>query len=47
MADIVLTCPQCGNRITISEFASPEFLKCSKCGTKVPVPERAADQPDH
>jgi len=40
MADITIVCPGCGNRITVSEFVSAEFLSCAKCLAKVPVPVR-------
>lgn len=40
MADVIVKCPGCGNEITISEYASPEFLTCSKCKSKVTVPPR-------
>ena len=40
MADITIVCPGCGNRITVSEFVSAEFLSCAMCQAKVPVPAR-------
>ena len=40
MADITIVCPGCGNRITVSEFVSAEFLVCIVCHAKVPVPKR-------
>lgn len=41
MADITLTCAQCGNSITISEFVAAETLTCMRCKAQVPVPARS------
>lgn len=38
MADIIITCPSCGNQIAVSEFVSAESLTCMKCKTSVPIP---------
>jgi hypothetical protein len=32
MADIILACPHCGNRVTVSEFADPAQMTCRQCG---------------
>jgi DNA-directed RNA polymerase subunit RPC12/RpoP len=44
MADITLTCSQCGNQITISEHDTAETVKCMKCANRVPVPKREPAQ---
>lgn len=38
MADITITCGNCGNRITVSEYVDAEFLTCRNCKQKVTVP---------
>lgn len=40
MADIIITCSQCGNSITVSEFVTAESLTCAKCKSKVLIPPR-------
>lgn len=45
MADITITCPGCGNRVTISEFVSAPSLACARCGGSIPVPRREAPPP--
>jgi hypothetical protein len=40
MADITLTCGQCGNLITVSEYVEADTLVCAKCQQTVPVPRR-------
>lgn len=45
MADITISCPGCGNQITVSEFVSAEFLVCAKCKARVPVPARTVTAP--
>lgn len=40
MADITLTCGQCGNLITVSEYIEADTLVCAKCQQTVPVPQR-------
>ena len=39
MADKTITCQNCGNFITVSEFASAKSLTCVKCKTEVPIAE--------
>jgi len=43
MADITVTCLECGNAITISEFVTAEMITCMKCKSQVPVPVRSPD----
>ena len=43
MADIIVTCKQCGNNITISEFVTAEMITCMKCKEQVPIPARQTD----
>jgi hypothetical protein len=43
MADIILTCKNCGNTITVSEFVSAEFITCRKCNEQVPVPVKTPE----
>lgn len=43
MADIIVTCVQCGNNITISEFVTSETITCMKCKGQVPVPSHQGD----
>lgn len=43
MADIIVTCAQCGNNITISEFVTAEVITCMKCKGQVPIPVRQPD----
>lgn len=43
MADIVLTCEQCGNHITVSEYVDADSLVCAKCQHVVPVPPRTPE----
>jgi hypothetical protein len=38
VADIIITCNQCGNTITVSEFVTAESLTCIKCKAKVLIP---------
>ena len=45
MADIVIECSNCGNKIKISEYASPETLTCVRCNARIAVPERSPDKP--
>jgi hypothetical protein len=45
VADIEVTCVQCGNRIVVSEYVAPDALKCAKCGAAVKPPERAPAEP--
>lgn len=40
MADIVVTCGQCGNNIPISEHVTAEVITCMKCKAQVPIPAR-------
>lgn len=40
MADLIITCPTCGNTIPVSEFVDADRLFCMKCKTKIQVPER-------
>lgn len=40
MADVTITCGQCGNSITVSEFVTAESLTCVKCKSKVLIPPR-------
>ncbi len=43
MADIIITCPTCGNTIPVSEFVDADRLICMKCKAKVAVPERITE----
>lgn len=43
MSDIIVTCEQCGNNITISEFVTAETITCMKCKGQVPIPVRQPD----
>lgn len=43
MSDIIVTCEQCGNNITISEFVTAETITCMKCKGQVPIPARQPD----
>jgi len=43
MADIIITCPTCGNTIPVSEFVDADRLFCMKCKTKIQVPERITE----
>lgn len=43
MSDIIVTCTQCGNNITVSEHVSAEFIPCMKCKNQVPIPARLPD----
>jgi uncharacterized membrane protein YidH (DUF202 family) len=45
MADISISCPSCGNQITVSEFVDADSLVCVKCKAKVPVPKRQPPPP--
>ncbi len=45
MADITITCQNCGNVITVSEYVSADFLVCMKCQTKVAIPSREVIAP--
>lgn len=40
MADIILTCPKCQSKTTISEYTSEKIVTCASCGQELPVPER-------
>jgi hypothetical protein len=40
MADILLTCPNCGKQTSISEYVSEASITCQACGKSIPVPER-------
>lgn len=42
MADIIITCQNCGNTIPVSEYVDANLLTCMKCKARVPVPERTA-----
>lgn len=44
MADVTITCGQCGNSITVSEFVTAESLTCVKCKSKVLIPPRRDTQ---
>ena len=39
MADINITCPACGNILTVSEFVTPSSITCHKCGTHLQKPD--------
>jgi len=43
MSDIIVTCAQCGNNITVSEFVTAKVITCMKCKWQVPIPERQPD----
>ena len=43
MADIIITCQNCGNAIPVSEFVDVNLLVCMKCKSKVTVPDREAE----
>jgi hypothetical protein len=43
MSDIIVTCAQCGNNITVSEYVTAEMITCMKCKTQVPIPTRTPD----
>lgn len=43
MADLIITCPTCGNTIPVSEFVDADRLFCMKCKTKIQVPERITE----
>jgi hypothetical protein len=43
MSDIIVTCAQCGNNITISEYVTAEVITCMKCKAQVPIPVRTPD----
>ncbi|MEI6166159.1 MAG: hypothetical protein WCS52_03110 [bacterium] len=43
MSDIIVTCAQCGNNITISEYVTAEVITCIKCKAQVPIPVRTPD----
>lgn len=45
MADIILTCGQCGNQISVSEYIAAETIVCAKCKASVPVPRREPEAP--
>ena len=45
MADIIITCAACGNRITVSEFVSAESLVCMNCKANVPVTPQTVPAP--
>lgn len=40
MADIMLTCPKCQNKTTVSEYISEQKVPCASCGQEIAVPER-------
>ena len=40
MADIVLTCPECGRENKVSEYASPETRVCASCRHALQIPEQ-------
>ncbi|MBU4199899.1 MAG: hypothetical protein KKG09_04915 [Verrucomicrobia bacterium] len=40
MADILLTCPDCGKQTPISEYAAENTVACHDCGKSLPIPER-------
>ncbi len=43
MADITITCGNCGNRITVSEYVEADTLTCMKCRQAVPIPKRTPE----
>lgn len=43
MADIIITCQNCGNQIPVSEFVDANLLTCMKCKARVTVPPRNAE----
>lgn len=45
MADVKLTCAQCGREVTVSEYADPASLVCSGCRTPLTLPEREKEAP--
>lgn len=45
MADIVIVCPGCGNRVTVSEYVAAAALTCAKCSASIPVPVREPQSP--
>ncbi|MEI6563158.1 MAG: hypothetical protein WCO42_02485 [bacterium] len=45
MADIILSCPQCGNAVTVSEFVSAESITCLKCKAQIQIPARQPTDP--
>jgi hypothetical protein len=45
MADIIITCAACGNRVTVSEFVSAESLVCMNCKANIPVSTRMPHAP--
>lgn len=48
MADIIITCQNCGNAIPVSEFVDGSLLVCMKCKAKVTVPDHeVAPVPHH
>lgn len=40
MADMILTCPKCETKVTVSEFIKEESVPCRTCGEAVPLPSR-------
>lgn len=45
MADITVTCSQCGNNITVSEYVEADFLTCLRCRQKVSLPKDRVEAP--
>lgn len=39
MADIILTCPKCQSKTTVSEYISEKVVTCFSCGQELAVPE--------
>lgn len=42
MADLLLTCPNCGKQMPVSEFVSETTATCASCGKEIPIPRRAS-----
>lgn len=40
MADISLTCSECGKTIKVSEYISKKTIQCNSCGHELPIPEQ-------
>jgi DNA-directed RNA polymerase subunit RPC12/RpoP len=40
MADIVLICPKCGAKTTVSEYISDLSVPCPACGEAIPMPKK-------
>ncbi|MFC1461463.1 hypothetical protein ACFLQR_02960 [Verrucomicrobiota bacterium] len=40
MADIIVTCPKCQSKTTVSEYISEKTVPCSSCGETIAMPEQ-------